>query len=92
MGYVLSLLFYNYTNITNKKTSKFPFALIYIVIILAFLFNLITILTGIYNLEMALVFFMLALLLFSFAILVFLIEIQLSSKALKTHLDDLENI
>ncbi len=59
---------------------------------LAFLFNLITILTGIYNLEMALVFFVLALLLFSFAILVFLVEIQLSSKALKTHLDDLENI
>jgi len=34
--------------------------------------------------------FALALILFSFALIIFIIEINLSSKALKTHLEDLE--
>ena len=56
---------------------------------LSFLFNLLTILIGIYNLEIASFFFILALVLFSVALFVFLIEINLSSKALKTHIEDL---
>ena len=59
---------------------------------LSFFFNLLTILIGIYKIEVSLVFFIIALLSFSVAITVFLIEIQLSSQALKTHIQDLEDL
>jgi Zn-dependent membrane protease YugP len=56
---------------------------------LSFLFNLLTILIGIYNLKIASFFFIIALIIFSIALFVFLIEINLSSQALKTHIEDL---
>ncbi len=59
---------------------------------LSFLFNLFTIIIGIFEIEFALIFFIPAVLFFSIAIIFFLIEINLSSKALKTHLQDLEQI
>ena len=59
---------------------------------LSFLCNLLCILIGIYYLEIGLIFFIFALFFFSIAIFVFLIEINLSSKALKTHLQDLEEV
>ena len=59
---------------------------------LSFFFNLITIFVGIFNIDKSLSFFMVALVFFSVAILVFLIEIHLSSKALKTHLEDLKDL
>tara|TARA_B100000287_G_C20663140_1_gene790840 strand:+ start:2235 stop:2660 length:426 start_codon:yes stop_codon:yes gene_type:complete len=59
---------------------------------LSFFFNLLTILIGIYEMHLSLVFFVIALLFFSIAICVFLIEIHLSSKALKTHIEDLESL
>ena len=59
---------------------------------LSFFFNLLTILIGIYEIQLSLIFFVIALLFFSIAICVFLIEIHLSSKALKTHIEDLESL
>ncbi len=59
---------------------------------LSFFFNLLTILIGIYRIDFSLIFFVIALLFFSVAIAVFLIEIQLSSQALKTHIEDLEDL
>lgn len=58
----------------------------------SFFFNLITILVGIFNINRSVIFFLVALGFFSFAIIVFLIEIHLSSKALKTHLEDLRDL
>ena len=59
---------------------------------LSFLFNLLTIMIGMIDLRWGLFLFILALIFFSAAIFLFLIEIQISSKALKTHLQDLEEI
>ena len=59
---------------------------------LSFFSNLLTILIGIYDIQTSLIFFVIALLFFSIAICVFLIEIHLSSKALKTHIEDLESL
>jgi|TARA_B100001540_G_C15221267_1_gene379617 Protein of unknown function (DUF2721). len=59
---------------------------------LSFLFNLLTIIIGIFEIEIAVLFFIPAILFFSIAIIFFLIEINLSSKALKTHLQDLQQI
>ena len=58
----------------------------------SFFFNLITILVGIFNINRSVTFFLVALGFFSVAIIVFLIEIHLSSKALKTHLEDLKDL
>ena len=58
----------------------------------SFFFNLITILVGIFNINRSVIFFIVALGFFSVAIIVFLIEIHLSSKALKTHLEDLRDL
>lgn len=58
----------------------------------SFFFNLITILVGIFNINRSVIFFIVALGFFSVAIIVFLIEIHLSSKALKTHLEDLKDL
>jgi len=58
----------------------------------SFFFNLITILVGIFNINQSVIFFLVALGFFSLAIIVFLIEIHLSSKALKTHLEDLKDL
>ena len=58
----------------------------------SFFFNLITILVGIFNINRSVIFFLVALGFFSVAIMVFLIEIHLSSKALKTHLEDLKDL
>jgi hypothetical membrane protein len=57
---------------------------------LAFLFNLLTILIGIFNNKISPYLFVLALVFFSSAICIFLIEINLSSHALKAHLEDIE--
>ena len=57
---------------------------------LAFIFNLLTIFLGIYGDEIAIYFFSIALILFSLALCVFIVEINLSSRALKTHLKDIE--
>ena len=54
---------------------------------MAFILNLFTILVGIFGNIMALYMFALALILFSCALCIFIIEINLSSKALKTHLE-----
>ena len=59
---------------------------------LSFLFNLFTIIIGIFDIKFAIIFFIPAILFFSIAIIFFLIEINLSSNALKTHLQDLEQI
>ena len=59
---------------------------------LSFFFNLLTILIGIYDLKSSLLIFIVALFFFSIAIIVFLFEIHLSSKALKTHIQDLEKL
>ncbi len=60
---------------------------------LAFLLNLITILFGLFSEDkIVVILFILALSFFSLAIILFIIEIQLSSRALKTHLEDLEEI
>ena len=58
---------------------------------LAFILNLFTILFGMMGFEHAVFLFCLALILFSMALCVFIIEINLSSFALKTHLEDLED-
>lgn len=58
----------------------------------SFFFNLLTILVGIFNINRSVIFFLVALGFFSVAIIVFLIEIHLSSKALKTHLEDLRDL
>lgn len=57
---------------------------------LAFIINLLTILLGMIGSIMTSYFFALALVIFSTALVIFLIEINLSSHALKTHLEDLE--
>ena len=59
----------------------------------AFLFNLLSILIGIFSSGLVPVFlFMLALIFFCIAMILFMIEIQLSSIALKKHIEDLEEI
>ena len=58
---------------------------------LAFIINLLTILFGMMGSVMAPYFFAFALIIFSTALFIFLIEINLSSHALKTHLEDLED-
>tara|TARA_B100000524_G_scaffold104741_1_gene50553 strand:- start:297 stop:713 length:417 start_codon:yes stop_codon:yes gene_type:complete len=59
----------------------------------SFLFNLLTILFGIFNFMIISVFlFVLAISIFCIAMILFVIEIQLASKALKTHIEDLEEI
>ena len=57
---------------------------------LAFIVNLLTILFGMIGSTIAPYLFALALVIFSTALFIFLIEINLSSHALKTHLEDLE--
>tara|TARA_Y100001978_G_C23295381_1_gene246749 strand:+ start:13 stop:438 length:426 start_codon:yes stop_codon:yes gene_type:complete len=59
---------------------------------ISFFFNLITILVGIYFLDISLILFIIALFFFALAICVFLIEINISTKALRTHLEDLEDL
>ena len=59
---------------------------------ISFFLNLITILVGIYFLDISLILFITALFFFALAICVFLIEINISTKALRTHLEDLENL
>ena len=57
---------------------------------IAFIINLLTILIGMTESTIAPYLFAMALLLFSTALFIFLIEINLSSHALRTHLEDLE--
>ncbi len=57
---------------------------------LAFIFNLLTIISGMFFVLISPYLFSLALILFSFALLIFVVEINLSSYALKTHLEDIE--
>ena len=57
---------------------------------LAFIINLLTILFGMIASMVAPYLFAIALLIFSIALFIFLIEINLCSHALKTHLEDLE--
>jgi hypothetical protein len=59
---------------------------------ISFFLNLITILVGIYFLDISLMLFITALFFFALAICVFLIEINISTKALRTHLEDLEDL
>ena len=59
---------------------------------ISFFLNLITILIGIYFLDISLILFITALVFFALAICVFLIEINISTKALRTHLEDLEDL
>ena len=59
---------------------------------ISFFLNLITILVGIYFLDISLILFISALFFFALAIGVFLIEINISTKALRTHLEDLEDL
>ena len=60
---------------------------------LAFIGNLITIILGItHYLSIAKSIFIFSVLIFCIALLIFIFEIQLSSKALKKHLEDLEEI
>ncbi len=58
---------------------------------IAFIMNLLTILFGMIGNTIAPYLFAMALLIFSTALIIFLIEINLSSQALKTHLEDLED-
>lgn len=59
---------------------------------ISFLFNLLTIFTNYLNIEvLALNFFGLSVLIFSIAIILFIYEIQLSTKALSKHLEDLKD-
>ena len=58
---------------------------------IAFIINLLTILFGMIGNTIAPYLFAMALLIFSTALIIFLIEIYLSSQALKTHLEDLED-
>ena len=58
---------------------------------IAFIINLLTILFGMIESTIAPYLFAMALLIFSTALIIFLIEINLSSQALKTHLEDLED-
>ena len=57
---------------------------------IAFIINLLTILFGMIGSTITPYLFAMALLIFSTALIIFLIEINLSSQALKTHLEDLE--
>ena len=57
---------------------------------LAFIVNLLTILLGMIGSIVTPYFFSLALVIFATALVIFLIEINLSSHALKTHLEDFE--
>ena len=59
---------------------------------ISFFLNLMTILVGIYFLDISLIIFITALFFFALAICVFLIEINISTKALRTHLEDLEDL
>ena len=59
---------------------------------ISFFLNLFTILVGIYFLDISLILFITALFIFALAICVFLIEINISTKALRTHLEDLEDL
>ena len=59
---------------------------------ISFFLNLITILVGIYFLDISLILFITALFFFALAICVFLIEINISTKSLRTHLEDLEDL
>ena len=58
---------------------------------IAFIINLLTILCGMIGSTITPYLFAMALLIFSTALIIFLIEINLSSQALKTHLEDLED-
>ena len=58
---------------------------------LAFIVNLLTILLGMIGSVVTPYFFSLALVIFATALVIFLIEINLSSHALKTHLEDFED-
>ena len=58
---------------------------------IAFIINLLTILFGMIGSTIAPYLFAMAIVIFSTALIIFLIEINLSSKALKTHLEDLED-
>ena len=58
---------------------------------IAFIINLLTILFGMIGSTIAPYLFAMAIVIFSTALIIFLIEINLSSQALKTHLEDLED-
>ena len=58
---------------------------------LAFIVNLLTILLGMIGSIVTSYFFALALVIFATALVIFLVEINLSSHALKTHLEDFED-
>ena len=58
---------------------------------IAFIINLLTILFGMIGSTIAPYLFAIAIVIFSTALIIFLIEINLSSQALKTHLEDLED-
>ncbi len=58
---------------------------------LAFIFNLFSILVGIFDIMITPYLFSFAIILFSLALCIFIVEINLSSKALKTHLEDIED-
>ena len=57
----------------------------------AFILNFLTIFFSMFFVYLSPYLFSLALILFSFALLIFVIEINLSSYALKTHLEDIED-
>ena len=59
---------------------------------ISFFLNLITILVGIYFLDISLIPFITAQFFFALSICVFLIEINISTKASRTHLEDLEDL
>ena len=59
---------------------------------ISFFLNLITILVGIYFLDISLILFITALFFFALAICVFIVEINISTKALRAHLEDLEDL
>ena len=60
---------------------------------IAFILNLLAILTGVFNaIGFSIFFFILAVTIFIAAIVLFVIEMQLAGKALKTHLEDLKEI
>ena len=59
---------------------------------ISFFLNLITILVGIYFLDISLILFITALFFCALAICVFIVEINISTKALRAHLEDLEDL
>ena len=76
------------TEVLNKRLNYVKFTQLFSGI--SFLLNLLTIITGMFSNKIGLFLYVIVLLSFCFAILIFLLEIQISSSALKMHLEDLE--